>query len=173
MTDVMMAIAILLPVVAGLIIFAVRSYMARGAVVVLTALILIVNSILMLKRGPFEYTPTGFDWGLLITILDYVILLFYIYLGLTLRNWLVLIFSLTQLIPLAYFEFIMKAHVEVKPAFVVDNLAHCHDAGDLHRGLGSSASTPSATCTITSITLTCKSPGSPGSFCGWCSSWAP
>lgn len=123
MTDVMMAIAILLPVVAGLIIFAVRSYMARGAVVILTALILIVNSLLMLKRGPFEYTPTGFDWGTLITVLDYVILLFYIYLGLSLRNWLVLIFSITQIIPLAYFEFIMKAHVTVQPAFVVDSLA--------------------------------------------------
>lgn len=123
MTDVMMAIAILLPVVAGLIIFAVRNYFARCVVVTATALVLIVNSLLILKQGPFTYSPTGFNWDLIITILDYVILLFYIYLGLSLRNWLVLVFSLTQLIPLAYFEFVMKAHVEVQPAFVVDHLA--------------------------------------------------
>jgi len=123
MTDVMMAIAILLPLVAGLIIFAVRNYFLRSVIVVATALTLIVNSILTLKHGPFTYTPTGFDWGLLITILDYAILLFYIYLGVTLRNRLVLIFSFTQLIPLLYFEFIMKAHADVQPAFVVDHLA--------------------------------------------------
>lgn len=119
----MMAIAILLPVAAGFLILAVRNYYARGAVVVLTALILIANSVFFALKGPFTYTPEGFNWGLLITVLDYAILIFYIYLGFSLRNWLVLIFALTQIIPLAYFEFVMKAHVEVSPAFVVDHLA--------------------------------------------------
>lgn len=123
MTDGMMAIAILLPLLAGLVIFLVRDYYARNVVVVVTALTLIANSILFVVKGPFTYTPTGFNWGLVIEVLDYAILIFYLYLGFTLRNWLVLIFAVTQLIPLAYFEFVMKAHVEVAPAFVVDNLA--------------------------------------------------
>jgi len=119
----MMAIAILLPVAAGFLILAVRNYYARGAVVILTALILIANSIYFAVKGPFAYTPDGFNWGLIITILDFAILVFYLYIGFSLRNWLVLIFSLTQLIPLAYFEFVMKAHIVVTPAFVVDHLA--------------------------------------------------
>jgi ech hydrogenase subunit A len=123
MIDGMMAIAILLPVVAGFLIFAIRSYFLRSAVVVLTALLLIANSILFTVKGPFTYSPSGFDWGGIITVLDYAILALYIYLGIKLRNWLVLIFSITQLIPLAYFEFGLKAHVEVQPAFVVDHLA--------------------------------------------------
>ena len=74
----MMAIAILLPVVAGFFILAVRNYYARNVVVVVTALILIGNSILLSLRGPFTYTPSGFNWGFLITILDYAILIFYL-----------------------------------------------------------------------------------------------
>lgn len=123
MTDGMMAVAILLPVVAGFLILAVRNYYARNVVVILASIALIANSILFLSKGPFTYSPSGFDWGLLITILDYCILIFYLYIGFSLRNWLVLIFAVTQLLPLAYFEFIMKAHVQVAPAFVVDNLA--------------------------------------------------
>jgi len=123
MIDGMMAIAILLPVVAGFLIFAIRNYYVRSVVVVLTALVLIANSILYAVKGPFTYSPTGFDWGKLITVLDYAILILYLYLGLKLRNWLVLIFSITQIIPLAYFEFGLKAHVDVQPAFVVDHLA--------------------------------------------------
>jgi ech hydrogenase subunit A len=123
MTDGMMAIAILLPLLAGIAIFFVRNYYARGVIVVATALALIANSLLFAMKGPVTYTPSGFNWGLAITICDYAILIFYLYLGISLRNWLVLIFAATQLIPLAYFEFVMKAHVEVAPAFVVDNLA--------------------------------------------------
>jgi len=123
LTDQMMAIAILLPVVAGFLVLAIRNYYARNIIVIATAIVLIANSILLSLRGPFTYTPGGLDWGLLITILDYAILIFYLYVGITLRNWLVLIFALTQILPLVYFEFIMKAHVEVAPAFVVDHLA--------------------------------------------------
>jgi ech hydrogenase subunit A len=119
----MMAIAILLPVVAGLLVLITPNYFARCVIVVLTAIVLIINSILFACKGPFAYTASGFNWGLIITLLDYAILIFYIYIGFSLRNWLVLIFALTQLIPLAYFEFVMKANIELTPAFVVDYLA--------------------------------------------------
>ena len=52
MTDGMMAIAILLPVVAGFLILAIRNYFARGVVVVVTAVVLIANSILFAAKGP-------------------------------------------------------------------------------------------------------------------------
>ena len=118
-----MAIAILLPVVAGVLVLIVPNYFVRGVIVVLTAVILIINSIAFIFKGPLTYTPDGFNWSILIGILDYAILIFYLYVGFTMRHWLVTTFALTQLIPLAYFEFIMKAHVEVKPAFVIDHLA--------------------------------------------------
>ncbi|MGO8943709.1 MAG: NADH-quinone oxidoreductase subunit L [Syntrophobacteraceae bacterium] len=124
MTDGMMAIAILLPVVAGFLILAIHNYFARGVVVVATAVVLIANSLLFAAKGPLTYTPpAGFDWGTLISVLDYAILVLYLVLGLKLRNRLVLIFSATQIIPIVYFEFFMKAHVDLRPAFVVDHLS--------------------------------------------------
>ena len=59
-------------------------------------------------------------WGTIITVLDYAMLLFYIYAGLSLRNWLVLIFALTQIVPLAWWEFgVGASHAleHIKPAF--------------------------------------------------------
>lgn len=124
----MMAVAILLPLVAGILVFIFRQYHLRGAIVVLTAAALIINSILLLKQGPVlgGYTPEGFNWGLTITILDYAILLFYLYAGLSLKNWLVLFFALTQIVPLAYWEYGMGASKlleEIKPAFMIDHLS--------------------------------------------------
>src|SRR5208337_1791149 len=102
----------------------IRNYFARGVVVVLTAIVLIANSILFAAKGPLTYTPpAGFEWGTLISVLDYAILVLYLLLGFKLRNRLVLIFAATQIIPILYFEFVMKAHMDLKPAFVVDHLA--------------------------------------------------
>lgn len=123
MIDLMMAVAILLPVAAGLLVLITPNYFARNVIVVLTAIILSLNSAFFVFNGPFSYSPGGFNWGILITILDFAILIFYIYLGFSLRNWLVLIFALTQIVPLGYFEFIMKADIGVTPVFVVDHLA--------------------------------------------------
>lgn len=126
----MMAVAILLPLVSGILVFIIRQYHIRGFIVILTAIALIINSIFFFKQGPVTYTPEGgiggISWGMIITVLDYLMLLFYIYAGLSLKNWLVLIFALTQIIPLAYWEFGMgasKALEEIKPAFMVDHLA--------------------------------------------------
>lgn len=123
----MLAVAILLPVVAAVLVFIIRQYQLRGLIVILTAAALIVNSIYFLKVGlPTEYTPDNPIWGTIITVLDYAMLLFYIYAGLSLKNWLVLIFALTQIIPLAWWEFgVGASHAleEIKPAFLIDNLA--------------------------------------------------
>lgn len=124
--DWMMAVAILLPLIAGILVFIIRQYHIRGLIVILTAIALIINSILLLLHGPDTYTPSSHFWGLAITVLDYVMLLFYIYAGLSLKNWLVLIFALTQIVPLAYWEFGMgasKALEEIQPALVFDHLS--------------------------------------------------
>lgn len=123
----MLAVAILLPLVAAVLVFLVREYRLRGLIVIVTAVALIVNSIYFLKLGlPTEFTPENPMWGTIITVLDYAILLFYIYAGLSLRNWLVLIFALTQIIPLAWWEFSAGAsHAleTITPAFMIDHLS--------------------------------------------------
>jgi ech hydrogenase subunit A len=123
----MLAVAILLPLIAGILVFLIRHYQTRGLIVILTAVALIVNSIYFLKLGlPTEFTPTNEVWGTIITVLDYAILLFYIYAGLSLKNWLVLIFALTQIIPLAWWEFsagASKALETITPAFMIDQLS--------------------------------------------------
>ncbi|MGA2400922.1 MAG: hypothetical protein ABSG91_04340 [Syntrophobacteraceae bacterium] len=87
MTDVMMAVAILPPIVAGFLIFVIRNSFARGVVVVITASVLIPNSILFAAKCPLTCTPpAGFDLGMLITVLDYAILVLYLILDIKLRN---------------------------------------------------------------------------------------
>jgi ech hydrogenase subunit A len=123
----LMAVAILLPVVAAILVYVVRQYHIRGAIVVITAIALIINSILMLLQGAKEYTPANVElWEQVITVLDYLILIFYLYAGISLKNWLVLIFALTQIVPLAWFEFAAggaEALAHIQPTFVVDHLA--------------------------------------------------
>jgi ech hydrogenase subunit A len=123
----MMAVAILLPVVAAVLIYVIRQYHVRGVIVILAAIALIVNSILFLLHGKDTFSPANAQmWDMVVTVLDYLILLFYIYVGISLKNWLVLIFALTQIIPLAWFEFGMggsAALAKVDPTFVVDHLA--------------------------------------------------
>jgi ech hydrogenase subunit A len=129
----MMSVAILLPVAAAILVYIIRQYQIRGAIVIITAVALIVNSLLYLfLKFPVSQHFIGYDpanagtWNLVVTVLDYLILLFYIYAGISLRNWLVLIFALTQIVPLAWFEFVMggnKALDAISPTFVVDHLA--------------------------------------------------
>ncbi len=122
-TSTMMAVAILLPVVSAILVFAVRHYQARGFIVILTAVILSINAAFFLKQGKFTFTPSGPEWNHAISILDFLMLFFFVYTGISRKNWLVFLFAVTQLVPLVYFEFVMKAHLEVEPAFYVDNLA--------------------------------------------------
>ena len=127
----MMAVAILLPVVAAILVYVIRQYHVRGVIVILAAIALIVNSVLFLLHGKDTFTPANSYWDTIVTVLDYLILLFYIYVGISLKNWLVLIFALTQIIPLAWLEFVMKVNgasgnaalATVNPTFVVDHLA--------------------------------------------------
>ncbi|MDD2555658.1 MAG: proton-conducting transporter membrane subunit [Syntrophaceticus sp.] len=123
----MLAVAILLPLIAAVLVLLVRHYQLRGLIVVVTAVALIVNSIYFLNLGlPTEFTPESPMWGTIITILDYAILIFYIYAGLSLKNWLVLIFALTQIIPLAWWEFgagASHALETITPAFRIDHLS--------------------------------------------------
>lgn len=122
----LVAVATLLPLLAGLICYFLRSSAIRSLTVIVTTVVLIVVSLLLLQNGPFEYTPppiAGLEWNALITVADMALLVIFLALGLYLRNALVTVLALAQVAIIGYFEFVMGAHVEVKPALYVDELS--------------------------------------------------
>lgn len=126
LTGILIAVAVLLPFVAGVLCYVIRSSAARSAIVIATAIALIVDSLLLWQGGAVEFSPgpiAGISWGLLITIADFALILAFLYLGVVRKNALVIGLVLAQLLPLAYFEFVMGAHTEVEPAFFVDWLS--------------------------------------------------
>lgn len=124
--DWLMAVAILLPLVAGILCFIIRDYTVRGIIVVLTAVALIVASIKLFLVGPGEYELEfigGLHAGVLISILDFAVLAFFLYLGIKLKRIETTILALAQILPLGYFEFIKGIKFDTSPAFYIDNLA--------------------------------------------------
>ncbi|MHB8992067.1 MAG: proton-conducting transporter transmembrane domain-containing protein, partial [Chloroflexota bacterium] len=122
----LVAVLTLLPLLAGLICYFIRSSAIRSLTVIVTTIVLIAASLLLLQNGPFEYTPppiAGMDWNVLITIADMALLVVFLALGLHLRSALITVLALAQAAIMGYFEFVMGAHVEIKPALYVDQLS--------------------------------------------------
>ncbi len=122
----LVAVATLLPLLAGLICYFIRSSAIRSLTVIVTTVALIAVSLLLLQNGPLEYSPppvAGLEWNTLITVADMALLVVFLALGLYLRNALITVLALAQAAILGYFEFVMGAHVEVKPALFVDELS--------------------------------------------------
>ena len=122
----LVAVAVLLPLVAGLICYFVRSSAVRTFSVVVTAIALIVVSLLLLRNGPFEYSPppmAGMEWGTIILVADMALLVLFLALGIYLKNVLVTVFAVAQGAIMGYVEFGMGIRTEVQPAFFVDELS--------------------------------------------------
>lgn len=123
----LLTVSIWLPVLAALLCLLVRKYTARNIVVYLTGIILAACSIGMLMMGPFDYQPAetaGISWDMVITVADFGLMAIILFIGLKQRHLLITTLALAQLVLLAYFDFVLGGgQVEVKPAFVVDNLS--------------------------------------------------
>lgn len=93
----------------------------RSALVSLTALVLVSSSLLLLRGGGVMFSP-GSIFETAIVGLDFALLLYFLYVGFKARSLHVIGLSLLQLVPAAYFEFVVKgAHVET--ILVVDSLS--------------------------------------------------
>jgi ech hydrogenase subunit A len=126
MIDVLVGVSILLPVIAAVVCYLTQNHKVRAAIIVITGIALAVSSLLLLQNGPFSYTPEsilGININSLITFADFALLFIILGIAFKLGNPLIILLTLLQIVPLAYFEFKMMKHVEIVPAFYVDNLS--------------------------------------------------
>jgi ech hydrogenase subunit A len=126
MIDGLVGVSILLPAIAAVLCFLTQKHGIRAAIVVITGIILTISSLMVLQHGPFTYTPEsilGVNINSIITLADFALLFIILGIAFKLGNPLVILLTLLQIVPLAYFEFKMAHHVEIAPAFYVDNLS--------------------------------------------------
>ena len=121
MESLLVGLTVGFPAIAGLASLAIKGRAARRILVSLTTLILIAASLLFLWRGQFTYTPEKI-WDETVIILDFILLFYFLYIGFKIRHPLVVLLTLLQLVPLAYFEF-QAGMVHVEPTLIVDYLA--------------------------------------------------
>jgi ech hydrogenase subunit A len=128
MVDVLIGISVLLPFIAAILCFLTGNPRGRAAIIVTTGILLTLSSLLLFQNlhGPYLYTPEsllGLNVNSLITFADFALLFIILGIAFKLGNPLVILLTLLQIVPLAYFELKMAPHVEVTPAFYIDSLA--------------------------------------------------
>jgi ech hydrogenase subunit A len=119
--DTLIALTVVFPPLAGLLCYALNNKAARRLIVALTAIVLIGSSILLYMGGGFVYEPAPIFENVIL-VLDLALLVYFLYAGLTYKNWLVLGLSVLQLLPLIYFEFGLGG-MAVEPLMVVSELS--------------------------------------------------
>ena len=119
--ETLIAVNIGLPMASALAAFLLNDKRARIGIVSVTALTLIATSLLLFINGGVELS-LGHTYETAVVVLDFALLLYFLYQGFRSLSWQVIVLSLGQLVPAAYFEFILKgAHAET--TLVVDGLS--------------------------------------------------
>ena len=122
----LLTLLILLPVVAALVCYFVRSSAVRNLTVVATGAILTAASLGLLGQGTFEPLAVGSFLGIssdfLVTVLDFALLGVIFFYGIKHKNLLIQGFTLAQVALLAWFEVVMVEHAAV-PALSGDQLS--------------------------------------------------
>jgi len=120
---------ITVPAIGGLACLPFRNGRHMAIPVMATSAIVMVASIALLldirSRGVSSYEISEAEFGFaswVITILDFALMLFFVYTGFRLKNRLAIAFGLLQLIPMAGLEMAVYGQ-EIEPALVIDYLA--------------------------------------------------
>jgi len=119
--DALIALTVGFPPLAGLLCYVLNNKTARRLIVALTAVVLIGSSILLHQGGGFEYEPAPI-FESVVLFLDLALLVYFLYAGLKNSNWLVISLAVIQLVPIAYFEFVLGG-MTVAPMIVVTDLS--------------------------------------------------
>jgi ech hydrogenase subunit A len=126
MIEGLVGVSILLPVITAILCFFMKNRGARGAIIVIAGIVLAISSLMILRNGPFSYTPEsilGINLNLLISAADFALLFIILGIAFKLGSPLIILLTLLQIIPLAFFELKLARHIEITPAFYVDNLS--------------------------------------------------
>ncbi len=117
----LVALSVGLPIVTGLASLVLPGKTIRSVLVSMTALVLIVSSIALLGVDEFTYNP-GHVYETSVLVLDFALLFYFLYVGVKSKSLPVIGLSLLQLVPVAYFEFVVKG-THVQNIIVVDSLS--------------------------------------------------
>ncbi len=120
-----------LPALFGIVCYLIPGFELKKYVVILCALVLTVASLLVLSGGAQTLSVESIGLGGLsvplspvILVLDYLLLLTFLYFGIKDKEYKAVLLAILQLIPLTYLEFFMpKAEHAAGTTFVMDNLA--------------------------------------------------
>lgn len=120
------AVLILLPVAAALACLLTKSDTLRKPCVVLSMLVLMAASILLLPqvlaREVIVFSPAKI-WDEIIVVLDFVLMAYFLYVGIVNRHVLIIILMAAQWILFPLFKFGWLANNEVTPTLLIDPLA--------------------------------------------------
>ena len=121
----------LVPALFGIVCYLVPGFQMKKYVVILCALALTVASLLVLYGGSFNLAVESIDLAgisislsSIILVLDYLLLLTFLYFGIKDKEYKAVALAVLQMIPLTYLEFIMpKVTPALSNTFVIDQLA--------------------------------------------------
>ena len=124
----LVGLLILLPIITGIVLWLVRPKPLRILIVVLESLFLIALSLVLLGKGSIEMelSESAFHfWNWVVVVLDYLLLVYFLYVGIRRKSWLISLLSLAQIVLLAWLEFGLAKGEEalVKPLFYIDWLS--------------------------------------------------
>ena len=119
--ETLVAVNVGLPVVSALAALLLNDKRIRTAIVSLSALVLISSSVLLYQAGGIVFSP-GHIYEQAVVVLDFTLLLYFLYAGAKAKSLPVIGLGLAQIIPAAYFEFVVKG-THVQNIILVDNLS--------------------------------------------------
>ncbi len=119
--ETLVAVNVVLPVISALALLLLNDKRIRTAIVSLSALVLISSSVLLYQAGGIVFSPEHI-YEQAVVVLDFALLLYFLYAGVKAKSLPVIGLGLAQIIPAAYFEFVVKG-THVQNIIVVDNLS--------------------------------------------------
>ncbi|MCB2172738.1 NADH-quinone oxidoreductase subunit L [archaeon] len=119
--ETLVAINVGLPVVSALALLILNDKRIRTAIVSLSTLVLISSAFLLYQSGGIVFSP-GHIYEQAVVALDFILLVYFLYAGIKAKSPQVIALGLAQIIPAAYFEFVVKG-THVENIIMVDSLS--------------------------------------------------
>jgi len=119
-------ILILLPVISGILCYLIKNKTVRNIIIFLNCGIIALLAILLKIHGSIQFTPKKigpFSWDSIVTIADFGIMIFFIYIAIRRKHPLSIILASIQMVMLCVVEWKMLGQKEIIPAFNADQLS--------------------------------------------------